>query len=354
VSNSRTAAALVTALALSVARSVRGADSSAPPVSIGVVTRGCGVDLPEVRELSDRLGVELAPVRIEARSTPPLLEVSTTCTNVEALSFLDGDSSRTRPVSLEDVAPELRPVALAVLAAEFLRSIWATPQTAGAADAATTPATAEAGIVAPSPAATTVAQAPTAAATPAPATPVAPREPPTKDGAEHRRPDASKDTRLGAGPLFRYFTSGASILGGAELSVAPRPLFVAANAAFGRAQDSLGRISLGVVAGSLGGRLPLARTNQLRWWGAAAVDVGWSWATATPADAASSPRSSGTVFAALTLGPELDVPIDGGFGLTLSLRAGAARGVVATADGRQVAGAQGFTLSSSAVVHYAL
>jgi hypothetical protein len=319
------------------------------------VTRGCGVDLREVRELSDRLGVELAPVRIEARSTPPLLEVSTTCTNVESVSFLDGSSLRTRPVSLEDVAPELRPVALAVLAAEFLRSIWATPQSSGAAEAATTPATAATAIVAAPPAATTVAQTPTPTPTPATAPAVAPREPPTKDAAEHRPPERSKGARLGAGPLFRYFTSGASILGGGELSVAPPPLFIAANAAFGRGQDSLGRISLGVVAGSFGGRLPLARTNQLRWWGAAAVDVGWSWATATPAEvAASLPRSTGTVFAAFTLGPELDVPIDGAFGLTLSLRAGAARGVVATADGRQVAGAQGFTLSSSAVVHYAL
>jgi hypothetical protein len=132
------------------------------------------------------------------------------------------------------------------------------------------------------------------------------------------------------------------------------PLFVAANAAFGSARDSLGEISLGVVAASLGARLPLAQSSETIWWAAAAVDLGWSWAAATPTKFESLPRSTETFFAAFTLGPELDMPVGGGFGVTLGIRAGAARGVAATADGRQVAGTQGFTLSSSAIVHYAL
>jgi len=84
------------------------------------------------------------------------------------------------------------------------------------------------------------------------------------------------------------------------------------------------------------------------------VDLGWTWADATPTNPESFPRSTETFFAAFTLGPELDIPIDGRFGVTLGIRAGAARGVAATADGRQIAGTQGFTLSSSAIVHYAL
>ena len=340
--------ALVAALGFFVSRPARAADPGASPATIGVLSRGCGAELREVRELPDRLGVELAPVRVEARSTPPLLEVSTSCTAVESVSFLDGDALRTRPVSLEDVAPELRPVALAVLAAEFLRSIWATPQSAAAPEAAAT-----------SPAPTDVATAPPAPPappTPAPpaATPVAPPEHPTKDHAGQRRPERSRGVRLGAGALLRYFPSTGSALWGPEMSLAASPLFVAANAAFGRAEDALGTISLGVVAGSFGARLPFAQSSAVTWAGTAAVDFGWSWATATPGYDSSLPRSTGTAFAALTLGPELDIPIAGAFGLTLGLRAGAARGVVATADGRQIAGAQGFTLSSSAVVHYAL
>jgi hypothetical protein len=339
--------ALVAAVGLFVSRPARGEGPGAAPVSIGVVARGCGADLREVRELPDRLGMELAPVQVEARSTPPLLEVSTSCTAVESVSFLDGNGTHTRPLSLEDVAPELRPVALAVLAAEFLRSIWATPQSSGAVNTSAPAAPAEA---APASASTAVVAKPP----PAPPPAVAPPDHPTKDHAGQRRPEQSKGVRFGAGALLRYFPSSGSVLGGPELSLTGSPLFVAANATFGSAEDPLGTISLGVVAGTLGARLPFAKSSAVALSGAAAVDFGWSWATAMPGYDSSLPRSTGTAFAALTLGPELDIPIAGAFGLTLSLRAGAARGVVATADGRQIAGAQGFTLSSSAVVHYAL
>ena len=153
---------------------------------------------------------------------------------------------------------------------------------------------------------------------------------------------------------MRYFPDTKSAFWGPELSLAAAPLFVAANATFGGYEEPLGTISLGVVAGTFGARLPFAQSGAMTLSGAAAIDFGWSYAAAIPTLPTSLPPSTGTAFAALTLGPELDIPIAGAFSLTLSIRAGAARGVVATADGRQVASAQGFTVSSSATLRYAL
>jgi hypothetical protein len=309
---------------------------------------GCGANLPEVRELSDLLGVELAPVRVERRSTTPLLEVSTTCTSVDSVTLLDGDSLKTLPVSLEDVAPELRPVALAVLTAEFLRSIWGAPASSSDAEPSEPPAAANAPAAVPSPPAV-VEKAPVAAAPSPPAS----QDLPTKDGAKHRPPQKSREPRLGAGALVRYFAGPGSILGGGELSFGGPPFFTAVNATFGSANDSLGRISLGIVAACVGVRLSLAKTNQTTWWLATAGEFGWTWASGTSTSARMA-TSTDTFFAALTLGPELDIPVDDRLSVTFGVRAGAARGVVGNADGREVGGTQGFTLSSNAVLHYAL
>jgi hypothetical protein len=131
-------------------------------------------------------------------------------------------------------------------------------------------------------------------------------------------------------------------------------VFAGVNAAGGSKDDLLGRITVGVVSVTLGGRLRFARSGRATWWGAAAADVGWSWASAIPADPRSPLNSSGAIFGALTLGPELDIPLAGPFGFAMGIRAGAARGIVATADHRQVAGAQGFTVSSTATIRYEL
>lgn len=351
VSNSRTAALVVAVLVVSLCPSVKGEGASAP-ASIGLVARGCGADLREVRELADRLGVELAKVRIEARETPPLVEVSTSCTAVESVTFRDGDSTQTRPVSLDDIAPELRPVALAVLTAEFLRSIWATP-------AAPVPLAAEASNASPPPES---APPPTAAApTPAPAPsvppippPRAPEDHPARDHKEDRRPEPNRRLHVGAGALVRAFANPGTLLLGGELSLVGPVVFAGVNAAGGSGDDLLGQVSVGVVALTLGGRWKLARSGGVTWWGVAAADIGWSWASAIPADPRSPLTSSGAMFGALTLGPELDIPLSGSFGLALGIRAGAARGIVATADHREVAGAQGFTLSTTATITYEL
>jgi hypothetical protein len=361
--NSATRALLGIPLALLVAGVPRRAMALAPPGSLGVVVHGCGGDLREVRELPERLAVELAPARVKAGATP-VVDVATSCTAVESVTFHYGELTRTRRVSLEDVAPALRPVALAVLTAEFLRSIWETPEDVGVTaplpapdpapsvtpDAAPLPTSDAARPVTPDakPAEkvpTVVTRAATVA--PSPASPVSNR----RDRAEPTHGASRKrgSVQLGADAVARYFPDPTTLLAGAGISVGIRPFFSAVDVSAGSNQVSLGGIALGVAAVSFGGRLRIAELYQTTLYAAAALELGYSWASATGIGSA----SARDVFAAVGAGPELALSVTPAFDVVLGVRAGVARGMLVTADSRRSATTQGFTVTSTVGVRFA-
>jgi hypothetical protein len=344
-------------LAVAASCAARGGFAAEPAASesIGVVASGCGASLPEVRELPDHLGVELAPRRFEPRSAPRSIEVATSCTAVESVTWRDGNTTRTRAVSLEDVAPELRPVTLAVLTSEFLRSIWATPATAEASSTAALPPEAE------------TTPATTATAAPATATPppvVKPKTPtPEKEATDAAPPAADRGRArvpalggfgLGVGGMIRWFASPGTLLAGGELVADTSRFFASLSAVGGDNPDQLGHVTLGVAAGSLGGRLPLLQMHRATLSAIAVVELGLTWASARTPQPEIDAGSTKNFFAAFGVGPELRISLARSLDLALGVRAGAARGLRITGDERDVATSQGFTLVSIAGLRYTL
>ncbi len=357
MSSGRGAAAGI-ALAAMCVSGTGSTEPSAAPMSIGVSAVGCGAGLREVQELADRLSVELAPVRIERRTTPPLLEVVTSCTAVESVTWRSHEVALTRPVSLADVAPDLHAVALAVVSAEFLRSIWATPvaRTASAEAASSEPASTEASAaeLATAPIASAAAleiAAPTASAVPPARAPI----PAVADQPVSRRRRApSTGPHLGASGLVLLFASPASLLGGGDLSFDASHLFASAKMLFGREHDGLGDVTLGIAALSLGDRFTIVDSVHTVWSVVGAVDLGYTWGDARGAGADIHARSTRTFFASLAVGPQLEYSLGRDLSLVVGVRGGFARGLSITADRREITGTQGLLLESGAGFRYAL
>ena len=361
-SPARTLLRLAAAASL-IARGAHAVEPGTPGDSIGVVVHGCGTSLREVRELPDRLGVELAPHRFELGTAAPLVELGTSCTAVESVTFRDGATTRTRSVSLDDVAPALRPVALAVLTAEFLRSIWASPGATQARDSAPLSVSGDAVTASNVTAPTTEAQAP-ATAPPAanaavpPSTkktesPAAPATAPTADrGGGRSTPPAGAGLSIGAGGIMRYFTRPSTLLAGGELVADTPHFFVALNVVGGANSDRLGRVTLGVAAAAFGGRLPIFELNRATLSAVGVGELGYTWATASAPRAEIDSSSTGNFFASLTAGPELLLSPAHAFDLLLDARMGVSRGLRITGDQRDIAATQGFTICSTAQVRY--
>jgi hypothetical protein len=353
-------------------RAIPGNGAPAAPLAVAVVANGCGRGLPEVRELPERLAVELAPVRVDPEAEL-VLQVATNCTDVEQLTLRPrGSAARTRPVSLADVAPALRAVALAVLTAEFLRSSWSNP---GAPDNEAPPLPGSAAPEPPPSPESTASFALPEPALPAPASSAAPpvppesklaAAPPAHPAVDHGASGLSGPVRrweLGADGLLRWFSHPASLLLGGELSLNRVPWLVSINVAAGSAVGVvsrasppggfLGSVAFGVAALSGGARLPFARTGSARWYGVGLGEVGFTWGSAASAGSNVMVGSTWAAFLALMIGPELDVPLSRRLDLTLGIRGGVARGLSITADGRAIAGTQGMALASSAGLRFA-
>jgi hypothetical protein len=325
-----------------------------------VTASGCGKDLPEVRELPARLAVELAPIRIGRDAADATLEVETSCNAAQKLRLRRGNAIKTRPVDLADIEPRLRAVALAVLAAEFVRSAGSTSSQAPEAGNAIEPkpeAPVNIARFEPSPA----APPPTPRAPPPPANrhraaptpPVAttsdsPRV--VRDGAP--APLTMPSFEVGASALARWFASPPTLLTGGALDVRARRWFAHAGAAIGDQRDTIGTVDLALFTAGGGVRQELLVAQRVEFFALARADIGWAHASATAFEPARGRFPENGLFASASAGGEIIARLADHVSTGLVIHGGAARGITVTADGREVIGTTGIMIGAELGLRY--
>jgi hypothetical protein len=347
--------ALVVALVLFAAPA-----SAQAPGALGVTASGCGKSLPEVRELPARLAVELAPIRIARDAAEATLEVETSCSAAQKLVLRRGNATKTRPVDLADIEPRLRAVALAVLAAEFVRSAGSTSSEPPAAEKAIEPK--------PEAPANVARFEPPAA--PPPPTPPPPPPPAKPDRAAPTPPVATtsesppvvRDSapalltkpsfEVGASALVRWFASPPTLLTGGALDVRARRWFAHAGAAVGDQRDSIGTVDLALFTAGAGVRQELLVAQRVELFALARADIGWAHASANPFEPALARSPENGVFASASAGGEIIARLSEQLSTGLVVHGGAARGITVTADDREVMGTTGLMIGAELGLRY--
>ena len=307
-----------------------------------------------------------------ARETPlgsadGVLTVSVGC-DLGLTAAVRLESSRTQRareenVDLADADPTVRPRALALAVAEFVRLEWAgltrgatsDPDPAGPALAAAQPPPAAAFAAVP---ATDTAQKPPAPVVHAarPSTP----KPPTRDGSLAKSPElhpafserhAPAAWRWGAAAAGRWYVDYGNLSWGVNLGVTRQAWTVHAEFLTSSASDVLGRATLGSSALGVGYRVADSVLGPIRFSAYPQLSAGVTWIQATPRSTAVVVTSKSGFYgdARFVLEVRLREPR---LSPVLELELGRATGFAARAAERVVGATGGFYLGSSIGLEY--
>jgi hypothetical protein len=147
-------------------------------------------------------------------------------------------------------------------------------------------------------------------------------------------PERPGPVAFGAAGLSRYFADGGALLFGARLGVSIGRLDLGVAATGASSSDRLGTLHPWVVDATVAWTFACARTRAVELCAAARLALGAAFATASPTASDVTAATVSGFFYAPTAGVALAFP-PGRAGLTVSLEAGWAGGLVALADDRE-------------------